>query len=243
MKQPLIKNPWLPLVGMLVLGLGVWSTDSPANLAHVPQPLQPLARAVYSFRLQLATPVPVQAPAVPVQGGSWIYTVRRGDTLFTIGRRFGFSEETLRRWNGLSSNLLRVGQRITIPPASEAQRANRIVGGDIEMLSRIIKAEAEAEPYTGQVAVGAVVLNRTRHPGFPNTISGVIYQPHAFESVTNGWFYQPATDTSYQAARAAISGWDPSGGAIYFFNPAKTRNRYIWSRRIITQIGRHVFAI
>ncbi len=111
----------------------------------------------------------------------------------------------------------------------------------VNLLARLISAEARGEPYTGQVAVGAVVLNRVEHPSFPNSISGVIYQSGAFSCVTDGQFYQPVADSAYRAARDAINGWDPSGGAIYYYNPDKATSAWIWSRPLIVQIGRHKF--
>ncbi len=120
----------------------------------------------------------------------------------------------------------------TVPKATEA---------NINLLARIISAEARGEPYTGQVAVGAVVLNRVEHPSFPDTISGVIYQNGAFTAVNDGQFWQPVAASAYNAARDALNGWDPSGGAIYYYNPAKTSNRWIRSRPVITTIGDHVF--
>ncbi len=111
-----------------------------------------------------------------------------------------------------------------------------------ELLARIISAESRGESYTGQVAVGAVVLNRVEHPSFPDTVSGVIYQSGAFSSVKNGQFNQPVAESCYRAARDALNGWDPSGGAIYFYNPQKTSDSWIRSRPVITQIGSHVFA-
>ena len=117
-------------------------------------------------------------------------------------------------------------------------------GGDVELLARVIRAEGEAEPFTGQVAIGAVILNRIQNSKFPKTMAGVIYQPHAFESVSNGSINQPPTPSARKAARAALNGWDPSGGALFFYNPAKVGPRsYIWSRRVINRIGYHDFAL
>jgi N-acetylmuramoyl-L-alanine amidase len=114
----------------------------------------------------------------------------------------------------------------------------------VELLARLIRAEAGAEPYSGQVAVGAVILNRIQSSRFPKTIAGVIFQPKAFESVSNGQINRGATISTRRAARAAIQGWDPSGGALFFFNPGKVRGRsYVWTRRIIQKIGKHVFAL
>ncbi|MGE5581175.1 MAG: cell wall hydrolase [Bacillota bacterium] len=116
--------------------------------------------------------------------------------------------------------------------------------GDSDLLARVIRAEAEAEPYTGQVAVGAVILNRIQNSRFPKTIAGVIYQPQAFESVSNGQINQPATESARKAARDAMSGWDPSGGALFFFNPAKVgAHSYVWTRQIVQKIGKHIFAL
>ncbi len=112
---------------------------------------------------------------------------------------------------------------------------------DISLLARIISAEARGEPYEGQVAVGAVILNRIEHPSFPNTLAGVIYQPGAFSCLDDGGVNAAVADSAYRAARDAINGYDPSGGAIYYYNPAKSTNKWIFSRPVITVIGSHRF--
>lgn len=114
-------------------------------------------------------------------------------------------------------------------------------GGDVDLLARLISAEARGEPYEGQVAVGAVVLNRVDHPSFPNSISGVIYQTEAFTCISDGQFDQPVAESAYRAARDAMNGWDPSYGAIYYFNPATATSAWIWSRPLIVTIGSHRF--
>ena len=113
--------------------------------------------------------------------------------------------------------------------------------GDVYLLARLISAEARGEPYQGQVAVGAVVLNRMDHPSFPNTLSGVIYQRGAFTCLSDGQFDQPIADSAYQAARDALNGADPTGGAIYYFNPATATSKWIWSRPVLLIIGKHRF--
>ncbi len=113
--------------------------------------------------------------------------------------------------------------------------------GDAALLARLISAEARGEPYEGQVAVGAVVLNRVAHPSFPNTMSGVIYQKGAFSCLDDGQFDQPVAQSAYQAARDAMNGYDPTGGAIYYFNPATATSKWIWSRPLIVVIGKHRF--
>lgn len=112
---------------------------------------------------------------------------------------------------------------------------------DINLLARIISAEARGEPYEGQVAVGAVILNRIEHPSFPNTLAGVIYQPNAFSCLYDGGINAAVADSAYRAARDAINGADPSGGAIYYYNPAKATSKWIFSRPTITVIGNHRF--
>jgi N-acetylmuramoyl-L-alanine amidase len=113
---------------------------------------------------------------------------------------------------------------------------------DVNLLAHIIHGEARGEPYTGKVAVGAVVLNRTRDSRFPKTIAGVIYQPGAFDAVSDGQINLQPDDSSYKAARDALNGWDPTYGCIYYWNPATATSKWIWSRPIVTQIGKHVFA-
>ena len=112
---------------------------------------------------------------------------------------------------------------------------------DYELLARIISAEARGEEYLGQVAVGAVVLNRIEHPSFPDTLPGVIYQNGAFSCLYDGQFYESIADSAYSAARDALNGVDPSGGAIYYYNPVTATNKWIRSRKIIATIGKHVF--
>ncbi|NLA07863.1 MAG: hypothetical protein GX872_09555 [Firmicutes bacterium] len=108
-------------------------------------------------------------------------------------------------------------------------------------MARVISAEAKGEPYIGQVAVGAVILNRLDHPHFPKTISGVIFEPDAFTAVSTGYVWFPPVESSYRAAQDALAGWDPSGGALYYYNPSKATNWWVATRSYITQIGKHVF--
>ena len=114
---------------------------------------------------------------------------------------------------------------------------------DIELLAKVISAEARGESYEGQVAVGAVILNRVAHPSFPDSLSGVVYQKGAFSCVNDSNWYQAVAESSKRAARDALNGWDPSGGAIYYFNPAKTNDSFMHSRTVIKTIGSHKFCI
>ena len=112
---------------------------------------------------------------------------------------------------------------------------------DLNLLSRLVYGEARGEPYTGQVAVAAVVLNRVKHSSFPNTISGVIYQNGAFDVVSDGQINLTPNDTAKKAAQDALNGWDPTNGAIYYFNPSTATNKWIWSRPMTVTIGKHRF--
>ena len=112
---------------------------------------------------------------------------------------------------------------------------------NIELLARVINGEARGEPYEGQVAVGAVVLNRVDHPSFPNSIAGVVYQKGAFTAVDDGQINASMYASSRRAARDALNGWDPTGGAIYYYNPRTATNQWIRTREVICTIGEHVF--
>lgn len=127
------------------------------------------------------------------------------------------------------------------PKVEAASNSNST--SDVQLLARAINGEARGEPYEGQVAVGAVILNRVKASNFPNTISGVIYQPGAFTAVSDGQINVALEDsaTVVKAARDALNGWDPSGGAIYYFNPNTATNSWIWSRPLIKTIGKHRF--
>ena len=114
---------------------------------------------------------------------------------------------------------------------------------DLQLMARAINGEARGEPYEGQVAVGAVILNRVKSSQFPNTIAGVIYQAGAFTAVADGQINVPIAEgsTVLKAAQDALNGWDPTGGAIYYFNPDTATNKWIWSRPLIKVIGKHRF--
>ncbi len=112
---------------------------------------------------------------------------------------------------------------------------------NLNLLAHLIYAEARGEPYTGQVAIGGVVLNRVKSSSFPNTIPGVIYQAGAFTPVQNGQINLEPNSTARKAAQDALNGWDPSYGSIYYFNPATATNKWIWSRPLVVTIGKHRF--
>lgn len=124
---------------------------------------------------------------------------------------------------------------------SESSSGSSTREREVALLARVISAEARGEPYAGQVAVGAVILNRIEHPAFPNTLAGVVYQPGAFSCMDDGQIDQPVTQSARNAAREALNGTDPSGGAIYYFNPDTATSGWIWSRPLIKVIGKHRF--
>ncbi len=127
--------------------------------------------------------------------------------------------------------------------SSASGSVNGFTSSDVYLLARTIHAEGRGEPYTGQVAIGAVILNRVRSASFPNTISGVVYQKNAFTAVTDGQINLTPNETAMKAARDAINGWDPTGGALYYYNPAIATSAWIFDRQTVTVIGKHVFAI
>ena len=128
-----------------------------------------------------------------------------------------------------------------ITSSSSSSPSSSSNSSNVNLLARLIYGEARGEPYTGQVAVGAVVMNRVKSSSFPNTISGVIYQSGAFDAVSDGQINLTPDATAKKAAQDAINGWDPSYGAIYYFNPSTATNKWIWSRPMTVTIGRHRF--
>ena len=125
--------------------------------------------------------------------------------------------------------------------SSSSNSSSSTNSNDLNLLSRLVYGEARGEPYTGQVAVAAVVLNRVKSSSFPNTISGVIYQNGAFDVVSDGQINLTPNDTAKKAAQDALNGWDPTNGAIYYFNPSTATNKWIWSRPMTVTIGKHRF--
>ena len=126
---------------------------------------------------------------------------------------------------------------------SSGSSSSKISSSDLNLLARCVYAEARGEPYTGQVAVAAVVLNRVKNSAFPNTISGVIYQPWAFTAVNDGQINLSPNSTAYKAAQDALNGWDPTYGCLYYYNPKTATSSWIWSRQTVVTIGKHVFAL
>jgi len=141
--------------------------------------------------------------------------------------------------NGLTADGVAGSQTLA---ALGLSSGNTQTNNNLNLLARAISGEARGEPYEGQVAVGAVILNRVNHSEFPNTIAGVVYQSGAFDSVADGQINMEPTTTAVKAARDALNGWDPSGGCIYFFNPATSTSKWIWSRPVVKVIGKHYFA-
>ena len=169
---------------------------------------------------------------------NWGYYSGEVDGIY--GSRTEAAVTSFQRKNGLTADGIAGPKTLEAMGISESSSATT-QSNDINLLARLISAEARGEPYTGQVAVGAVVLNRMEHPSFPNTMSGVIYQSGAFSCMLDGQWDQPVADSAYKAARDALNGWDPSGGAIYYFNPVTATNGWIWSRPLIVTIGKHRF--
>ncbi len=141
--------------------------------------------------------------------------------------------------DGIAGTKTLAAMGITSNSSSGGSSTNN--ASNVNLLARAIYGEARGEPYTGQVAVGAVIMNRVKSSKFPNTISGVIYQSGAFDAVSDGQINLTPDSTAKKAAQDALNGWDPSYGALYYFNPSTATNKWIWSRPLTVTIGKHRF--
>lgn len=199
---------------------------------------------------------------------AFVHVVKAGDTLWGITQLYQVSLEALRQANQLSSDRIVPGQELIVPgtgpqedaidtPALGTPILPSLEGGfvlpegeyfqqdleDIALLARLVFAEARGEPFDGQIAVGAVLLNRLKHPGFPNTVREAIYQPRQFEPVANGTINQTPDNLAYQAVMEARAGVDPTNGSVFFWNPRKVpASSWVWTQTVKLQIGDHVFA-
>lgn len=178
---------------------------------------------------------------------NWGYYTGSVDGIF--GSKTKEAVKYFQRKNGLTvdgivgTNTLKALGMSGSSSSSSSSSSGSYTSSDVNLLARLIYAEARGESYTGQVAVGAVVLNRVRSASFPNSISGVIYQPYAFTCVQDGQFNLTPDATAKRAAQDAMNGWDPSYGALYYYNPAVATSSWIFSRQTVVTIGKHVFAI
>lgn len=170
----------------------------------------------------------------PVDG---IYGTKTRDGVKYFQRKHGLTADGIAG----PKTLEKIGLPTGVAQTGSSSGSVNASSADYNLLARIISAEARGEPYQGQVAVGAVIMNRIQHPSFPDTLSGVIYQKGAFTAIVDGQFNQPVADSAYKAARDALNGMDPTGGAIYYYNPKTATNQWIRSRPVVKTIGRHVF--
>jgi len=173
------------------------------------------------------------------------HTVRAGESLFLISRKYGTTVVRLKADNGLKSDVIYPGQTLKVPGGATVSRSGGLNYSeeDLYWLSRAVHGEARGEIYTGQVAVAAVIINRLQSPQFPDTIKGVIFEQLAFTAVADGQIYLKPNATALKAAREALTGIDPSNGALYYWNPDKATSKWIWTRSIIKRIGNHVFGV
>ena len=178
-----------------------------------------------------------QIRSVQTKLKKWGYYTGSVDGIY--GTRTKAAVIKFQKKNGLSADGI-VGSRTA---KAMGLNLSSQTNNDLYLLAKCIHAEARGEPYSGQVAVGAVILNRVKSSKFPNTIYGVIYQPYAFTAVADGQINLEPNSTAYKAARDALNGWDPTYGCIYYYNPRTATSSWIWSRKIVVTIGKHNFAL
>lgn len=174
---------------------------------------------------------------------NWGYYKGSVDGIY--GSRTKAAVEAFQRKNGLTVDGIAGPATLAAMglPSGTASASSNASDSNVDLLARIIYGEARGEPYTGMVAVGAVVLNRVEDSRFPKTIAGVIYQAGAFDAVADGQINLTPSTQAYNAARDALNGWDPTYGCVYYWNPATATSSWIWTRTIKVTIGKHVFGV
>ncbi len=246
------KAFWLRLIFLAAITLAAFAFVAQADAATLHQ-VQP-GETLWKISKNSGVPVGILQTVNGMAGGTVlytgqkllipdVYTVRHGDTLWKIGQKFGgVPTAAIKLANKLTSDYIYPGQVLYIPSPIRIP-ASRFTPEEMELLARMIYAESRGEPYKGQVGVGAVILNRVEDNRFPQTIADVIYQPWAFSPVYDGSFYNIPNATARQAAQDAVNGYDPTNGALYFWNPALVGPyNWVWTRTVTSQIGNHVFA-
>lgn len=206
------------------------------------------ATIINTNKLTNSTIYPKQILNVPAV----TYTVQAGDSLYLIGKKFNISIDLIKKINNLGTSTIYVNQKLNLPAGSSIKGSTTLTTStgvysqsDIDLLARLIQAEAQGESYTAKVAVGAVVLNRIEDPRFPKSISSVIYEKfgpyYQFTPVLNGWINKPASQESINAAIEALKGTDPTNGAVYYFDTSIT-NTWLLSKPVAIKLGNLVFA-
>ncbi|MDZ5471586.1 cell wall hydrolase [Bacillus sp. 31A1R] len=163
------------------------------------------------------------------------HTVKKGETFWTIAKNYGVPVNHLMTANNTKHDQIWPGQTVKIP-------TNSISLEERKLLARLVEAEAKGEPYAGKVAVATVVLNRVESDIFPNTIKGVVYDKHQFTPVSNGEINKPASAESTRAVNEAVAFHGKGSGSLYFYNPKKTSNQWLRSKKVTVRIGEHIFA-
>ncbi len=226
---PSYIRPWLRVVVLVLIIVAAFTIPALAGRASPGEPLETLSKRGSTGS---------EVTKIQTKLKSWGYYSGEIDGIY--GSKTVSAVKSFQRKNGLMVDGIAGPQTLSAMGISSSGSSGS--DSDYYLLARVISAEARGESYVGQVAVGAVILNRVEHPSFPNSVSGVVYQSGAFTAMTDGQINQPVASSAYQAARDALNGWDPSGGALYYYNPAKTSNAWIRTRPVITVIGNHVFA-
>lgn len=240
------------LASALTVGISLFSTNNVLAATYKIQPGDSLYKIGVLFNtstnnlmnnnnLKSTTIYPGQSLTVSCK----TYKVQSGDSLYLISRKHGIPLNNLRKANNVWNDYIYIGQTLNIPGVKASSGVINYSQSDVDLLARLITAEAEGEPYAGKVAVGAVVINRVQSSSFPNSINSVIYQRingyYQFTPVLNGHIYKPATADSVKAAYEALNGQDPTKGALFFYDSTVT-NQWLLSKPVAISIDNLTFA-
>lgn len=193
--------------------------------------------------VEVSQEVPLKVKEEPEKLQFGTHRVVRGDSLYWIAERYGISVSELKKLNQLSSDVIQSNQVLVVPieTLKDYPVGVSLTEQEVQWIAQMIHAEARGEPYSGQVAVGAVIVNRLKSRQFPNTVYEVLFQTNAFQPVRNGTFFLPPNESAYRATIEALNGKDPTNGALFFFNPSISTDRFMHARPAVVTIGQHRF--